>query len=242
MSLRCSARPSASPRRAALLWLGLSVAACGGPQVPSDAKSTVISLAKIDCAECGDEIVGDLRQRPGVYDAKFDKRKAEITVVASPSFDVYTEVKRLAANEGFEALLGRGKGVYLGWAEFPEGADVATVVRDGVDVPQLESVLVKGKVTVVDFSATWCSPCRKVDAHMVGVLGARKDVAYRRLEIGDWDTPLARRYLQGVPSLPHVIVYGPDGQKVEAITGLDLPRLDAAIARGAGGASAATPH
>jgi len=44
-----------------------------------------ISLEKVDCADCGDEIVADLRARPGVYDAQFDKKKAEVQVVASPS-------------------------------------------------------------------------------------------------------------------------------------------------------------
>jgi hypothetical protein len=64
-------------------------------------------------------------------------------------------------------------------------------------------------------------------------LSDRSDVAYRRLDIGDWDTPLAQHYLKGVASLPYVVVYGTTGGKVDDIAGLDLPKLDAAIARGA---------
>ncbi|HSN99101.1 MAG TPA: thioredoxin family protein [Candidatus Nanopelagicales bacterium] len=215
------------------------LAACGAQPLP-DARTTVISLQKIDCAECGHEIVSDLRRRPGVYDARFDRRRAEISVTASSAFDVYSTVKQLAANEGYEALLGGGKGLYLDFAKFPEGADVATIARDGQDVPRLEEHLVRGKVTVVDFSAIWCEPCRKVDEHMAGVLSRRGDVAYRKLDIGDWDTPLAQRYLRAVPQLPYVIVYGADGQQVEAISGLATARLDAAIERAAR-ASASAP-
>ena len=59
--------------------------ACSGPQpAPSDAQKTVISLQQIDCSECGDQIVADLRERPGVYGATFDKLSAEVRVVASP--------------------------------------------------------------------------------------------------------------------------------------------------------------
>jgi thiol-disulfide isomerase/thioredoxin len=207
-------------------------AGCGGAQpVPEDARSTVVSLQKIDCADCGSAIVADMRRRPGVYAASFDKRRAEVSVTASPSFDVLGTVKQLAANEGFEAVLGAGKGLYIDWAKFPEGADVKTIARNGEDVPDLGAYLVKGKVTVVDFSAIWCMPCRKVDEHMVKVLGDRRDVAYRKFDIGDWDTPLAQHYLKAVPQLPYVIVYGVGGSKVDAIAGVATDKLDAAIER-----------
>ena len=92
--------------------------------------------------------------------------------------------------------------------------------------------MVKSKVTVVDFSAVWCEPCRTLDAHMMEVVRSRADVAYRKLDVGDWDTPLAQRYLKTVKELPYAIVYDKAGNKVDSISGLDLARLDAAIARG----------
>src|SRR4029079_11877345 len=122
---------------------------------------------------------------------------------------------------------------YLDGPKFPDDADYKVVVTEGVDVPDITPVLAKGKVTVVDFSATWCGPCRQINEHMAGLLGSRKDVAYRKLEIGDWDTPLARHYLKNVPQLPYVIVYDAAGAKVTAISGVDLQGLDAAITRGA---------
>lgn len=205
--------------------------ACGaGQSIPADAQRTVISLTKIDCADCGQAIVEDLRKRPGVYDASFDKRAAEIRVFASPSFDVFTAVRQLAAVEGFGAVVGAGKGNYIEWAKQPEGADVKLVAKDGEDVPDLKAVLAAGKITIVDFSAIWCEPCRKLDEHVVKLLETRKDIAYRKLDIGDWDTPLAQRYLKKVPALPYVIVFGPEGARVEEIAGLNIPRFDAAIA------------
>lgn len=211
--------------------LTLFSAACGG--VPKDAKHVTVSLDMIDCAECGDEIVTDLRSRPGVYDAQFDKRRAEVRVVASPTFDVYAAVKQLAASEGFSAVLGEGQGKYIAHDAFPEGADAKTVIEGGHDLPDLATILVKGKTTVVDFSGIWCKPCREIDKHMVVVLGTHKEIAYRRLDIGDWDSALAKRYLKDVPQLPYVIVYGPNGDKIDSIVGVDLARLDKAIAKAA---------
>jgi thiol-disulfide isomerase/thioredoxin len=220
-------------RRAFVVCFAMASAlmtACAG--APRDARTVTVSLEMVDCAECGSEIIEDLRRRPGVYEAQFNKRRAEITVVASPELDVLTIVKQLAANEGFSAVLGEGKGKYLERPAFPEGSDAQTVVEGGRDVPDLSVLLVKGKATVVDFSGIWCRPCRKIDEHMVKVLGEKKSVAYRRLDIGDWDTPLARRYLKDVPQLPYVIVYDANGKKVDEIVGVDLERLDKAIAKG----------
>ncbi|HMY15123.1 MAG TPA: thioredoxin family protein [Polyangium sp.] len=215
--------------RSSIAVLLLAGTACGGPQIPADARKTVISLGKIDCADCGDEIVSDMRAKPGVYDAQFDRKKAEVIIVAAPTIDVFTEVRKLAAEDGFEAILGAGKGQYLEHLPFPEGSDVQTVVKDGADVPDISAFLAQGKVTIVDFSASWCGPCRKVDEHVVKIFTGRTDLAYRRLDIGDWDSPLAKHYLANVPQLPHVIVYDKTGKKVDSITGVDLDRIDRAI-------------
>jgi thiol-disulfide isomerase/thioredoxin len=113
----------------------------------------------------------------------------------------------------------------------PAGADLAEISKEGEDVPSLEAHLVPGKVTLFDFYAVWCAPCRKIDAHVFALLGKRGDLALRKLNVVSWETPLAQRYLKSIPSLPYLLVYGKNGQRVEAVAGLDLEALDRAIAR-----------
>ncbi len=112
----------------------------------------------------------------------------------------------------------------------PAGADLAELSKEGEDVPALDAHAVKGKVTLFDFYAVWCAPCRKIDAHVFALLGKRADLAVRKLNVVSWDTPLAARYLKDIPSLPYIVVYGKNGKVVRTVAGLDLAALDKAIA------------
>ncbi|MCA1663542.1 MAG: thioredoxin family protein [Myxococcales bacterium] len=114
----------------------------------------------------------------------------------------------------------------------PAGADFQRLVESGQDLPSLDPHVVRGKVTIFDFYADWCGPCRKVDAHVFELLESRSDVAYRKLDIVSWESPLAKHYLADAPSLPYVIVYGKDGKPAGKMSGLALHDLDRAIAVG----------
>jgi thiol-disulfide isomerase/thioredoxin len=111
----------------------------------------------------------------------------------------------------------------------PEGSDVAEISKEGEDVADLAAHAPRGKVTLFDFYATWCTPCRKIDAHVAALLARRADLAVRKLNVVSWETPLAGHYLKDAPSLPLVLVYGRDGRQVQAVSGVDLGALDRAI-------------
>jgi thiol-disulfide isomerase/thioredoxin len=112
----------------------------------------------------------------------------------------------------------------------PQQADVVSIGKDGEDVPNLEAHLVPGKVTVFDFHAIWCPPCRKVDEHLYPTLAARNDIALRKIDVSSWDSPVAERWLKDVAELPYIVVYDKQGKKRAAIAGAQLEAIDRAIA------------
>jgi thiol-disulfide isomerase/thioredoxin len=207
--------------------LAVLSAACAAPRA-----STVVSMQEVSCQSCGSGVVAALTQRPGVYGATFDADKVEVLVSYDPDTVAPEALAAVIQELGYKACVGAGKGTYtVDEADFSE-LDMKVLSEAGEDV-DLPGNLVAGKVTVFDFFATWCGPCKKIDEAMVALLPTAPDVAYRRLNIVNWDTPLAKHHLgKAVPELPYVVIYGKDGQRLEAISGLDLVRLRAAIERG----------
>jgi thiol-disulfide isomerase/thioredoxin len=93
------------------------------------------------------------------------------------------------------------------------GADVADVGKNG---ERVDLVPVPGKLTIFDFWAEWCEPCKKLEPVLVDIARAHPDrVAIRRVEVIDWDSPVADQHLTpGGFGLPHLKIYDVQGRRV----------------------------
>jgi thiol-disulfide isomerase/thioredoxin len=91
------------------------------------------------------------------------------------------------------------------------GADVADLGKGGARV---ELVPVAGKVTIFDFWAEWCQPCKILEPELVDL--AKKypsRVALRRIDVIDWETPVVAQHLTpGGFNLPHLKIVDANGK------------------------------
>ncbi len=95
-------------------------------------------------------------------------------------------------------------------------------IRDGGKRVDLASVLVPGKVTVVDFFADWCGPCRTLSPHLTKLAADDPDIHVVKIDIVNWNSEVSRQH--NVRSIPDVRVFNSAGRQVGSSTS-DLRRI-----------------
>lgn len=188
----------------------------------------IYSMQGADCVECGIKVVDSLHKLKSVHKAAFDKQKVEFTVSLKDGTPDDVVLKTIA-DAGYQGIVGAGHGAYLPHPEYPKGADVLFVTRDGSAVGPLDHLRVPAKYTVLDVYADWCGPCRVVESHLIELTAKRHDIAVRKLNVMDFDSPLAQQLGARLTALPHVIVFTPSGRRIE-FEGAERSKLDTALA------------
>jgi thiol-disulfide isomerase/thioredoxin len=87
----------------------------------------------------------------------------------------------------------------------PKGPPKVLQINTTGELVELEQHLVADHVTIVDFWATWCGGCKVIEGKFMDAIGADPRVVVRKVDVGDGDTPVAKRYK--VRGLPQVWIY-----------------------------------
>jgi thioredoxin 1 len=91
-------------------------------------------------------------------------------------------------------------------------AEKIRIVSNGGQQVDLSSLLVPGKITIVDFYAEWCGPCRRISPKLEQLAKDDPDVALLKIDIVNWNTPVTRQF--GIESVPNVRVFGRTGTQL----------------------------
>ena len=151
----------------------------------------VYSLQGADCATCADKVRAELKKAKGVKKVEFDKQKVELTVRMEDGVAATPWSRRRRRRPGSPRWWARGRGRTCPSETWPAGADMVELNKDGAAVGPLDKLRVPGKFTVFDVYADWCGPCRDVDERLRKIVAKRPDVAVRKLNVVDFDSPLA---------------------------------------------------
>ena len=84
-------------------------------------------------------------------------------------------------------------------------AEKIRIISNGGQQVDLPSFLVEGRITIVDFYADWCGPCRQLSPRLEQLVRDNPDIVLLKIDIVNWGTPVVKQF--GIQSVPNVRVY-----------------------------------
>ena len=84
---------------------------------------------------------------------------------------------------------------------------------DGSRPIDFKAIAAPGKITIVDFYADWCGPCKVLELRMQHLVQG-KNIAVRRVNMGKWDNAAAKQATRDfrLASLPYLRIYDGSGK------------------------------
>jgi len=139
------------------------------------------------------------------------------------------ELRRKLAEE---AQKNEQNGLRAAAAFVPQRGQPIEVISHGAQV-DITRHLALGNVTIVDFYADWCGPCRMVSPTLEQMAQTDPEIALRKIDIVNWNTAVVRQY--SIHSIPQVNVYNRGGQLVGTVVGADAEGVKRYVAQAKAG-------
>ena len=103
-----------------------------------------------------------------------------------------------------------------------------TVISHGAQV-DINQHLALGNVTVLDFYADWCGPCRRLSPSLEKMARSDPEIALRKIDIVNWRTAVVQQF--NIHSIPQVNVYDKGGRLVGTVLGVDFEKVKNYVAQ-----------
>ena len=120
-----------------------------------------------------------------------------------PLVELSPELKKVAAAQAAQAAKASTAAAQ---AQTRSAAASIQVISNGGQQVDLASLLTPGKITLVDFYADWCGPCRQIGPYLEQMVRENpQQMALVKVDIVNWSTPVARQF--GLKSIPNIRVF-----------------------------------
>lgn len=89
----------------------------------------------------------------------------------------------------------------------------------------------RGRITIVDFYADWCGPCRRIGPVLEKIAEENSDVVVQKINV-DKHRDLMMEY--NVTGIPHIIIYDKEARVVDTVVGANESLVRKAVADAGG--------
>lgn len=172
------------------------------------------------CNSCANTATKVLQAIEGVESAKVDyESKTSIVVGTVSEADIKAAMYK---NTNFEVLFEGESLVKPLTDEERSSLDIKTI-KGGSKMKFVEH-LSMGNITVFDFYADWCAPCRVFSPKVERLLLKYDNVALRKVDIVDWKSPLAKQLTKEykLPALPFTLIFDATGGLLGKVEGNNI--------------------
>jgi len=176
------------------------------------ATTLTFKVPSIDCSGCAAPVAKTLAAVAGVSNVHVDWKQKSATVDVPQGFD-RERLRSAMLNAGYEVQFAGEKSRDLQ----PLPADVLKTLDikafDGSRPIDFKTITAPGKITIVDFYADWCGPCKVLELRLQHLVQG-KNVAVRRVNMGKWDNAAAKQATRDfrLASLPYLRIYDAHGE------------------------------
>ena len=188
---------------------------------------TVEGMSCETCAETATKVL----QFDGVISASVDFATKKATVVAEERITAADIKKRMYEQSNFEALFA-GESLVKPLTETEKtGLDIQSL-PPGEKI-NFKKEVVPGKITIFDFTAKWCGPCRVYTPKVEQLLLKYPNRAVREADILEWDSDLGKQLTSEhqMPSLPFTLIFDDRGKLLGKVIGNSIEEVEAIISK-----------
>jgi len=186
------------------------------------------SVDGLSCQACANTAASTLKSLAGVKSAHVDFASGRGTVVSDGAV-TKKQLKEAIATKNFEAVFVEDTRDKTLTTEQKAGLDI-TIIEGGGKL-KFRDYLNADKITIFDFYADWCGPCKLFSPKLEMMLLGREDLALVKVDVVDWKSQIAKQLTIKcqMPALPFTLIFDDNGRLLGKVEGNNIGAVKEAL-------------
>ncbi|PCJ85575.1 MAG: hypothetical protein COA57_07465 [Flavobacteriales bacterium] len=208
-------------------WLNIGFLMLLSGMIFAQSKTIEFTVEGMTCGNCANTVQQALTKLEGVENATVDFPTKKATVVAKNV--THEQLRKTVADANFEAIFSGEEMVKPLSDEDKKRVDIETI--KGGNKIKIKDHLTEGKITIFDFYADWCGPCRVFSPKVEQMLLRHKNLVLKKVDVVSWKSSLSKQLTKEYqfPALPFTLIFDDKGNLLGRVEGNHIEQVEEII-------------